>query len=165
MGSRLLQAAPAAWWARSRARIRERTARPLTASLAYCSRSGPPQVSWLEPDVNDHLRDLAADGVTAAVVIPVGFVSDHMEVIYDLDTEAAATARELGLGFARAATPGIDPRFVAMVRDLLLERAATERGEAVDRRAVGGLMAMPDLCAVGCCANPRGDRPALGGVE
>lgn len=147
------------------ARIRERAPLRLESSLAFCSRSGPPQVPWLEPDINEHLRALSEGGVTAVVVVPVGFVSDHMEVIYDLDTEAAATARELGLGFARAATPGVDPRFVAMVRDLLVERAHSERGELVERTAVGGLLAMPDLCAAGCCANPRSDRPALGGAE
>ena len=64
---------------------------------------------WLEPDVNDHLRALAADGVTGVVVSPIGFISDHLEVVWDLDNEAAATAAELGLDFARAATPGTAP--------------------------------------------------------
>ena len=92
---------------------------------------------WLEPDVNDHLRALQERDVPGVVVVPIGFVSDHMEVIYDLDTEARATAEELGLPFARAATAGVDPRFVAMVRDLLVERGAVERGESPDRAAVG----------------------------
>jgi ferrochelatase len=144
-------------------RIRARTSQHLPTTLAYCSRSGPPHVPWLEPDVNDHLRSLADQGATGVVVVPFGFVSDHMEVIYDLDTEAAGTAEELGLAFVRAASHGVDPRFVAMVRDLLLERAAAERGDAVDRAAVGSLPVMPDRCAPGCCANPRGPRPALGG--
>lgn len=133
--------------------------------LVFCSRSGAPHVPWLEPDVNDHLEALAADGVRAVALVPIGFVSDHMEVVYDLDTEAKATAQRLGLGFARAATAGIDPRFVAMVGDLLLERAATERGEEPDRTATGALPAPWDICAAGCCANPRANLPALGGLD
>ncbi len=84
-----------------------------------------------------------------------------MEVAYDLDTEARATAEKLGLGFARAATAGVDPRFVAGIRDLLLERAAVERGEQVERKSVGSLPPGWDLCEPGCCANSRGARPAL----
>jgi len=95
--------------------------------------------------------------------VPVGFVSDHMEVIYDLDTEAMATAERLGLPARRAATAGADPRFVAMVRDLLVERAAVERGEEVVRASVGTCGPMWDRCPVGCCPNPRGERPALCG--
>jgi ferrochelatase len=134
--------------------------------LVYCSRSGPPQVPWLEPDVNDHLATLAAGGAVGAVVVPIGFVSDHMEVVYDLDTEAARTASELGLLFARAATPGVDPRFVAMVRDLLVERAAVERGDQVERTVLGALPPSWDRCPGGCCANPREpERPALCGAD
>jgi protoporphyrin/coproporphyrin ferrochelatase len=132
--------------------------------LVFCSRSGPPRVPWLEPDVNDHLEKLAGDGVHSVALIPIGFVSDHLEVVYDLDTEAMATAERLGLDAVRVPTPGTDPRFVAMVRDLLLERAAVERGECVDRAVVGGEPALWDRCAVGCCPNPRGDRPAVGGA-
>jgi ferrochelatase len=146
-------------------RVRQETGRRHDHDLVYCSRSGPPQVPWLEPDVNDHLATLKKRGTTSVVLIPIGFVSDHMEVIYDLDTEALATAEELDLPAVRAATPGIDPRFVAMVRDLLVERAAAERGQAPARTTVGSLGAMPDLCAAGCCANARGERPALGGVD
>jgi ferrochelatase len=138
--------------------------RQVAADLVFCSRSGPPQVSWLEPDVNDHLEKLAGDGVRSVVLVPIGFVSDHMEVVYDLDTEALATADRLGLDAVRVPTSGTDARFVAMVRELLLERAAVERGEDVERVAVGGDPACWDLCAVGCCPNPRGDRPALGGA-
>lgn len=130
--------------------------------LVYCSRSGPPQVPWLEPDVNDALRAAAADGADSVVVVPIGFVSDHMEVRYDLDTEAAATAEKLGLAFARAATPGTHPAFVALVRDLLCERAAAERGISVERSALGELAPPWDVCPATCCANPRGHRPALG---
>jgi len=90
----------------------------LPFDLVWQSRSGPPSVPWLEPDVNDHIAALAKDGAaTAAVVVPVGFVSDHMEVVHDLDVEAAATAASLGLPFARAAAPGATPRFAAMVRE------------------------------------------------
>jgi ferrochelatase len=145
-------------------RVRQETGRRHLHALVFCSRSGSPHVPWLEPDINDHLTALSEKGVPAVVAIPIGFVSDHMEVVYDLDTEAAATAAALDLGFVRAATAGIDPRFVAMVRDLLLERAAAERGEDVARAFVGTLGACADLCAVGCCPNPRADRPALGGV-
>ena len=95
------------------------------------------------------------------MVVPIGFVSDHMEVIYDLDTEARATAEKArACAFARAATAGVDPRFVAMVRDLLLERAAVERGEeAGPGRASARWPASWDVCPAGCCPNPRGDRP------
>ena len=147
-------------------RVRQETGRRNPHALVYCSRSGPPQVPWLEPDVNAHLEDLAAQGAAGAVLIPIGFVSDHMEVIYDLDTEALATARKLDLPAVRAATPGVDPRFVAMIRDLLVERAATERGEDPRRTALGSLQAWWDLCGAGCCPNPQDvHRPALGGVE
>lgn len=122
----------------------------------YSSRSGPPQVPWLEPDVNDHLVASAEDGKAPAVVlVPIGFLSDHMEVVYDLDVEAAATAARLGLPVARAATTGADPRFAGAVRDLLLERAATVRGEAPARCALGVLGAAHDVCPVGCCPDPR----------
>ncbi|MFL6157522.1 MAG: ferrochelatase [Marmoricola sp.] len=146
-------------------RVQAETGHRYPAQLVYCSRSGPPTVPWLEPDVNDHLTALHADGVDAAVLVPIGFVSDHMEVIYDLDTEAMATAAELGMACERAATAGIDPRFVAMVRELVLERAAVERGEEPVRAAVGAVPAAWDVCAAGCCANPRGPRPALCGSD
>ncbi len=145
-------------------RVREETGHRYPSALVYCSRSGPPQVPWLEPDVNDHLRALREREVPGAVVVPIGFISDHMEVLYDLDTEAAGTAAEIGLPFARAATAGIDPRFVAMVRDLLLERSAVEQGRA-PQRAVVGSEALWDVCPAGCCPNPRGDRPALCGAD
>ena len=98
-------------------------------------------------------------------MVPIGFVSDHMEVIYDLDTEAMATAERLGMRAVRAATSGTDPRFVEMIRDLVLERAAAERGESPVRPAVGSMPAGPDVCGAGCCPNPRGPRPALCGLD
>ncbi len=148
-------------------RVRQETGHRYDSALVYCSRSGAPSTPWLEPDVNDHLATLAGKDVAGVVLVPIGFVSDHMEVIYDLDTEAAATAAELGLPFARAATAGVDPRFVAMVRDLLLERAAVERDEDVTRTKVGALPASWDRCPRGCCA-PGGatePRPALCGND
>jgi protoporphyrin/coproporphyrin ferrochelatase len=90
--------------------------------LVWQSRSGPPSVPWLEPDVNDHLRALAESGEKAVVVFPIGFISDHLEVIWDLDNEAEETAEELGMAFVRAATAGTHPAFVAMVRELVEER-------------------------------------------
>ncbi|MDT0187211.1 ferrochelatase [Microbacterium sp. ARD31] len=146
-------------------RVREATGRAHRHDLVYCSRSGDPRTPWLEPDVNDHLEELATDGVAQVVLVPIGFVSDHMEVIYDLDTEAMATAERLGMHAVRAATSGTDRRFVTMVRELVLERAAAERGEEPERVAVGSLPARQDLCPVGCCPNPRGPRPALCGVD
>ena len=101
-------------------------------SLAYQSRSGPPSQPWLEPDVNDHLGELAKSGTRAVAVIPVGFVSDHMEVRHDLDVEAAETADSLGLAFARVATPGTSPRFASMITELVRERIAEPDNLASD---------------------------------
>ncbi|MFJ1706204.1 ferrochelatase [Kitasatospora sp. NPDC088346] len=129
--------------------------------LVFQSRSGAPHTPWLEPDICDHLEAQHADGAAAVVMVPIGFVSDHMEVRYDLDTEATARAAELGLPVARAATVGADPRFTAAVRDLVLERAAVERGARVERCALGALGASHDVCAVACCPNPRAPRPAV----
>jgi ferrochelatase len=134
-------------------------------SLTYCSRSGPPSQPWLEPDIGDYLRERSAEGSAAAVAVPIGFVSDHMEVVYDLDTEAAQTAAKIGLPFARAATVGVDAEFVAGIRDLVLERAARERGEEPVQKALSTLGTMPDVCGAGCCPNPRGHRPALCGMD
>jgi protoporphyrin/coproporphyrin ferrochelatase len=146
-------------------RVRQETGHRYPTELVFCSRSGPPHVPWLEPDVNDRIEELAEHGVAGVVVVPIGFVSDHMEVIYDLDTEASATAEKVGVEFARASTAGLDPRFVAMVRDLLLERAAAERGTEPRRLSVGSLGPSWDLCPVGCCPNARGDKPALCGRD
>ncbi|MFJ3218832.1 ferrochelatase [Kitasatospora sp. NPDC086801] len=128
--------------------------------LVFQSRSGAPHTPWLEPDICDHLEAQHAGGAPAVVMVPIGFVSDHMEVKYDLDTEAVAKAAELGLPVARAATVGADPRFTAAVRELVLERAAAERGEPVTRCALGALGPSHDVCAVACCPNPRAPRPA-----
>ncbi|WP_020521077.1 ferrochelatase [Catelliglobosispora koreensis] len=118
--------------------------------LVWQSRSGAPGTPWLEPDINDHLNQLAKEGVAQVVVCPIGFVSDHLEVIWDLDEEAAATARQLGMGFARAKTPGTDARFVTMVRELVQERVQpTDAG----RRQLGTLDHW-DFCASQCCPAP-----------
>ncbi len=125
--------------------------------LAYSSRSGPPSVPWLEPDISDCLTELAAQGSPGACVIPIGFVSDHMEVRYDLDVEAAETAQRLGLPMARAATPGTDARFVTMITSLV--RDFLDGGWAPMISALG-----PDasnFCAERCCGRGSG-RPAGG---
>jgi ferrochelatase len=102
--------------------IADRSGRPSpTYDLVYQSRSGPPQVPWLEPDINDHLRAIATSGVEHVVVVPLGFTSDHMEVLFDLDTQAAQTAAELGLGCDRIPTVGVDPTYVAMIVSLIDE--------------------------------------------
>jgi ferrochelatase len=92
-------------------------------SIAYQSRSGNPRDPWLEPDVSDVLRSLAADGERHAVVVPVGFVCDHVEVLYDLDVEAAATARAAGLTLHRATAVNDHPRFIAMLTDVVATAA------------------------------------------
>ncbi|MDK3257546.1 ferrochelatase [Blastococcus capsensis] len=115
--------------------------------LVWQSRSGPPSMPWLEPDVNDHLRALAQAGESAVVLFPVGFVSDHLEVIWDLDNEAKETAEEVGLVFARAATAGTHPAFVESLRGLLEERRA------------GGLPRLGTNCPAACCFVARPARP------
>ncbi len=127
--------------------------------VVWQSRSGPPQVPWLEPDVVDHLDALHAAGVRAVVVAPVGFVSDHVEVIWDLDTEARERADELGLAFARAATAGPDPRFADMVVELVDEHVhgAVPRALAPDVPSAGCTVNGAP-CAVDCCVPTR--RPA-----
>lgn len=92
--------------------------------LVYQSRSGPPSQPWLEPDVSDALRELSGAGATDAVVVPLGFISDHMEVVYDLDTEARAVSESLGLNMVRAATAGTHPRFITMIRELIQDGPA-----------------------------------------
>ncbi|MDX2847584.1 ferrochelatase [Streptomyces sp. PA03-3a] len=144
--------------------VREATGTDRPWKLVYQSRSGAPHIPWLEPDICDHLEELHDSGVPAAVMVPIGFVSDHMEVKYDLDTEATAKAAELGLPVARAATVGADPRFAAAVRELVLERAATERGLAPERCALGALGPSHDVCPVGCCP-ARSPRPAAAGAQ
>ncbi len=144
--------------------VREATGVERPWRLVYQSRSGAAHIPWLEPDICDHLEAEHAAGARAVVMVPIGFVSDHMEVKYDLDTEAAAKAAELGLPVARAATVGADPRFAAAVRELVLERSAVERGESVQRCALGELGPSHDVCPVGCCP-ARAPRPAAAGLD
>jgi ferrochelatase len=127
--------------------------------LVYQSRSGPPTQPWLEPDICDAIRERHAHGCNRLVIAPIGFISDHMEVLYDLDTEAADLCRELGVEMERAATAGTDPVFIGMIRDLIAERS----GMLHDRVAIGQLPANHDVCPLDCCPAPTGrpvGRPA-----
>ena len=136
--------------------------RPRPWQLAFQSRSGPPGQPWLEPDVNGVLDVLAAGGAEAAVLVPIGFVADHVEVKWDLDVVAAERAEKIGLVLERAATPGTDPTYVAMVRELVRER--TDPSQA--REAAGRLGPSWDRCAATCCLPSRGGpAPTVGGVE
>ena len=140
--------------------------RSLDHELVYCSRSGPPTQPWLEPDVNDALRALAFEGVRTAVVAPIGFVSDHMEVRFDLDTEAAQTAATVGLEMVRVPTVGVDPEFVSGLVDLAFERAAQARSHVpVVGPSWPGNEVFPPVCRPGCCPNLRAARPALCGSD
>jgi ferrochelatase len=121
--------------------------------LVWQSRSGPPQVPWLVPDINDHLRTVAASGAPAVVVAPTGFVSDHMEVIWDLDNEARDTALELGLEFVRAATAGSHPEFVAGLVDIVEEQLSGREPQFLSQLGICGLD-----CPASCCPAPH--RPA-----
>lgn len=125
--------------------------------LVYQSRSGPPQQPWLEPDVCDRIEEIHKEGgLCDVVLLPIGFVSDHMEVLFDLDTEAKELCEKLGVNFVRAATIGTHPRAIRMIRELLEERIATERGESPDRPAVGQYPANHDVCPADCCTyTPR----------
>jgi ferrochelatase len=115
--------------------------------LVYQSRSGPPSQPWLGPDICEHLRLLKHEGATDVVVAPVGFISDHMEVLYDLDTEARQLSEEIGLNMVRAATVSTHPDFVRMVRELIEERL----DPAAPRRALGRFPPRQDTCAADCC--------------
>jgi len=123
--------------------------------LVYQSRSGPPTQPWLEPDILETLRKYhGAGGKDAVVIVPIGFVSDHMEVLYDLDTEARDLCAELALRMVRVPCAGTHPRFVSMIRELIVERMATEGGASVDRPALGIMGASHDVCAADCCPAP-----------
>jgi protoporphyrin/coproporphyrin ferrochelatase len=124
--------------------------------LVYQSRSGPPSQPWLEPDIGDHLRALKEAGVQDVVVSPVGFISDHLEVLYDLDTEAQELAAELGINMVRAASVGTHPLFIRMIRELIVERMS----EAPVRRFLGACGPSHDVCPADCCLMGNG-RPPL----
>jgi ferrochelatase len=123
--------------------------------LVWQSRSGPPQIPWLEPDICDHLDALAAAGTEAVIVCPVGFVSDHLEVIWDLDTEARDRAAELGLGYVRVGTPGTDPRFAQLVSALVREQVDGAAPQRLGSEPLYGAGVNGALCATGCCEPPR----------
>ena len=125
-------------------------------SLVYQSRSGRPGDPWLEPDIVDHIRTLPERGVKSLVIAPVGFLSDHMEVLFDLDEEAHEVCRELGIEMARASTVGTHPLFVSMVRELIQERL----GGTVERRAIGLFGPNHDVCPTDCCLYTIPTRPA-----
>ncbi len=128
-------------------------------SLVYQSRSGAPQVPWLEPDIGDALVDAKSQGVKAVIVIPIGFVSDHVEVIWDLDEEAKKIADEVGLRIVRVATPGVAREFVSGIVELIQERL-----QSTDRKALSSLGPWADFCAIGCCPNSRAELPTVAEV-
>lgn len=132
---------------------------PFRWTLTYQSRSGPPTQAWLEPDVCDYLRQLRAGGhFQDVVIVPIGFISDHMEVLFDLDTEAGQLCRELDLNMVRAKTIGTHPKFIRMIRELILERTSGAPG-----RALGTLGPSHDVCPAHCCPSGRAAGPAARG--
>jgi ferrochelatase len=121
-------------------------------ALVYQSRSGAPGQPWLEPDILDYLREVKARDLASSVVLaPVSFISDHMEVLYDLDIEARQLCDSLPLPMARAKTVGVHPKFIGMIRELIVER--TDAG--VERRALGSLGPRQDVCEENCCPAPQ----------
>ncbi len=114
--------------------------------VVYQSRSGAPGQPWLEPDILDHLRALKKDGVADVIIAPIGFISDHMEVVYDLDIEAKQFAQEIGINIHRAGTAGVHPSFVSMIADLIEERTLGKPAAVL-----GDCPASPDVCALDCC--------------
>ncbi|MHA7153709.1 ferrochelatase [Arthrobacter sp. TMN-50] len=132
-------------------------------SLVYQSRSGAPHVPWLEPDINDAIKELAAAGTKGVVIVPLGFVSDHMEVKWDLDTEALETCADLGVLAERVPTPGTHKKFVAGLIDLICER--TVANNIADRPSATQLGPWFDVCRPNCCANRRGPKPTVAAAD
>jgi len=126
-------------------------------TLAYQSRSGPPHIPWLEPDILDYMKSLHEQGTDELIIIPIGFISDHMEVLFDLDIEALELAEELGMHMERADTVGTHPAFVTMIRQLIEERMTTDP----IRLCIGSRPANWDICPVDCCLPAK--RPSRGG--
>ncbi|XVV06878.1 ferrochelatase [Actinosynnema sp. CA-248983] len=126
--------------------------------VVWQSRSGPPQIPWLEPDIVDHIEALHGRGVRNVVVCPIGFVSDHLEVVWDLDTEARDRAEELGMGFARAATPNGDPRFAQLVAELVGEMTSGAPARKLSSFTAAGCTVNGEPCAPLCCEPAK--RPA-----
>lgn len=125
--------------------------------LVYQSRSGRPQDPWLEPDILDHLREAKASGINQVLISPIGFLSDHMEVLYDLDDEARRFCDEHAIQMVRASTPGNHPQFVRMIRKLIQERM-----HGAKRECLGEFPANHDVCPLDCCPAPISGRPAAG---
>jgi ferrochelatase len=126
--------------------------------VVWQSRSGPPHIPWLEPDIVDHITALHAHDVQAVIVSPIGFVSDHLEVVWDLDTEAKEHAEKLGMAFTRAATPGRDQRFAHMVVELIQEHTHNATPHKLSTFPAAGCTKNGAPCAPGCCERPQ--RPA-----
>jgi protoporphyrin/coproporphyrin ferrochelatase len=124
--------------------------------LVYQSRSGSPEVPWLEPDVNDAIVTAKESAKTGVIVVPIGFVSDHVEVVWDLDNEAKETAEEHELNFYRVATAGVHPAFVDAIGNLIRERLGKTEPQALSK-----LGPWPEFCAVGCCPNLRRELPTI----
>lgn len=122
--------------------------------VVWQSRSGPPRIPWLEPDICDHLEVLAKADTRAVIVCPVGFVSDHLEVVWDLDTEAQDKARELGIELTRVTTPGTDERFARMVVEMVDEHLSGGPVRRLGREPLLGIAANGAPCDVGCCEPP-----------
>jgi ferrochelatase len=166
-GDRTVDYGPGGAYAAQHLAVGEVVMRELGSSipwqLVYQSRSGPPTQPWLEPDVNDVIAGFADEGVAAVVIVPLGFVSDHMEVLWDLDTEAVETAERHGLVAVRTPTPGTHPAYVAGLVDLVCERVnGTPTSE---RPALTEFGPWFDVCRPGCCENVRaGFKPAIAGV-
>lgn len=142
----------------------------LEDSLVYQSRSGAPHIPWLEPDINDALEQDAANGVAGVVVVPIGFISDHMEVLWDLDTEAKDTCDELGLAFCRVPTPGTHTKFVSGLIDVIEERLTGPDGAPRRTGRVSAVAGGPwfDVCPAACCVKPAQDgslRPTIAGMD
>jgi len=123
--------------------------------LVYQSRSGPPQMPWLEPDTLDYMEEIHSNGVENMIIAPIGFISDHMEVMFDLDTEAVEKAEELGMTMVRAATVGTAEPFVKMIRDLIVERMTANP----ERATLGDMPANHDICPMNCCLPGTRPRP------
>jgi len=128
--------------------------------LVYQSRSGPAHVPWLEPDINDAIRRVRNEGFSSVVIVPIGFVSDHMEVVWDLDNEALLTCAEVGMRARRVATPGTDHRFVQSIADLVVEKMGGAPAPALSQ-----IGPWPAPCMPGCCPNLREQRKHVAGID
>ena len=131
-------------------------------ALVYQSRSGPPHMPWLEPDILDYMEEINEKGIKNTVIVPIGFISDHMEVMFDLDTEAVDKAKELDMKMVRADTVGTVKPFVRMIRDLIVERMTANP----ERPAMGKFDANHDVCPIDCCLpGARPSRPTAAPVD